>query len=299
MPIIEQKIQQNASKADPTSNQQKRQHVAIVARVPDIISSVLFFQFVCLCPNTCPPTFSTMRTTCLPTDFQVCIENTKKSAQFSSFLQDAIAIHLLSNTILPGVLFFLLLNLTYATFHFEPLCHRKKIPSKSFVLYFLTLLSTPTLSSSPLSQNKKQVHTFTFLHLTVFFIQREEKIHFRIQIDLQLNFIQIIRSSFFLSFSYTQLLQRRRPSCFSQQPFQNICHSCHSPPVRCGSVSEVVLCFSLFHFLSFPSFLSTSTIFRFLSSNSLTLHPVFVHKSPLESVFVSFFSAINFFLSSQ
>lgn len=135
MPIIEQEIQQNASKAAPTSNQQKRQHVAIVARVPDIISSVLFFEFVCLCQNTCPPTFSTKRTTCLPTDFQLCIENTKKSAQFSSFLQDAIAIHLLSNTILPGVLFFLLFNLTYATFHFEPLCHRKKIPSKSFVLY--------------------------------------------------------------------------------------------------------------------------------------------------------------------
>lgn len=114
-----------------------------------------------------------MRTTCLPADFQLCIENTKKSAQFSSFLQDAIAIHLLSNIILPGVLFFLLLNLTYATFHFEPLCYRKKIPSKSFVLYSLTLLSTPTLSSSPLSQNKKQVHTFTFL--TVFFIQRVKK----------------------------------------------------------------------------------------------------------------------------
>lgn len=148
--IIEEEIQQNASKAAPTSNQQKRQHVAIVARVPDIISSVLFLQFVCLCQNTCPPTFSTKRTTCLPIDYQLCIENTKKSAQFSLFLQDAIAIHLLSNTILPGVLFFLLLNLTYATFHFEPLCHRKKIPSKSFVLYSLTLLSTPTLSSSPL-----------------------------------------------------------------------------------------------------------------------------------------------------
>lgn len=67
---------------------------------------------------------------------------------------------------------------------------------------------------------------------------------------------------------------------------------------RCCSVREVVLCFSLFHFLSFPSFLSTSTIFRFLSSNSLALHPVFVHKSPLESVFVSFFSAINFFFES-
>lgn len=90
MPIIEEEIQQNASKAAPTSNQQKRQHVAIVARVPDIISSVLFLQFVCLCQNTCPPTFSTMRTTCLPTDFQLCIENTKKSAQFSLFLQDAI-----------------------------------------------------------------------------------------------------------------------------------------------------------------------------------------------------------------
>lgn len=105
---------------------------------------------------------------------------------------------------------------------------RKFLLKASF--YTLTLLSTPTLSSSPLSQSKKQVHTFTFLHLTVFFIQREEKIHFRIQIDLQLNFIQIIRSSFFLPSSYTQLLQRRRPSCFSQQPFQNICHSCHSPP---------------------------------------------------------------------
>lgn len=85
MPIIEEEIQQNASKAAPTSIQQKRQHVAIVARVPDIISSVLFLQFVCLCQNTCPPTFSTMRTTCLPTDFQLCIENTKKSAQFSYF----------------------------------------------------------------------------------------------------------------------------------------------------------------------------------------------------------------------
>lgn len=43
LPIIEEEIQQNASKAAPTSNQQKRQHVEIVARVPDIISSVLFF----------------------------------------------------------------------------------------------------------------------------------------------------------------------------------------------------------------------------------------------------------------
>lgn len=194
LPIIEEEIQQNASKAAPTSNQQKRQHVAIVARVPDIISSVLFFQFVCLCQNTCPPTFSTMRTTCLPTDFQLCIENTKKSAQFYSFLQDAIAIHLLSNTILPGVLFFLLFNLTYATFHFEPLCHRKKIPSKSFVLY--------SHSNSILFTAIAKQEASAYFHISpsyCLFHSESKKIHFRIQIDLQLNFIQIIRSSFFLS----------------------------------------------------------------------------------------------------
>lgn len=162
--IIEEEIQQNASKAAPTSNQQKRQHVAIVARVPDIISSVLFFQFVCLCQNTCPPTFSTMRTTCLPTDFQLCIENTKKSAQFYSFFQDAIAIHLLSNTILPGVLFFLLLNLTYATFHFEPLCHRKKIPSKSFVLYSHSL--SPQYSNSILFTTIAKQEASAYFHIS-------------------------------------------------------------------------------------------------------------------------------------
>lgn len=50
----------------------------------------------------------------------------------------------------------------------------RKFPLKAS-FYTLTLLSTPTLSSSPLSQNKKQLHTFTFLHLTVFFIQRVKK----------------------------------------------------------------------------------------------------------------------------
>lgn len=67
LPIIRnrEEIQKNASKAAP-SNKQKRQHVAIVARVPDIIFSVFFFQFVCLCQNTCPPTFFTISTTWLP-----------------------------------------------------------------------------------------------------------------------------------------------------------------------------------------------------------------------------------------
>lgn len=232
-----------------------------------------------------------MRTTCLPADFQLCIENTKKSAQFSSFLQDAIAIHLLSNTILPGVLFFLLLNLTYATFHFEPLCHRKKIPSKSFVLY--------SHSNSILFTTIAKQEASAYFHISYcLFHSESKKIHFRIQIDLQLNFIQIIRSSFFLppALNYCKGEDRL---VFPNNHFKtSVTAATLLQRARCCSARKVVLCFSLFHFLSFPSFLSTSTIFRFLSSDSLTLHPVFVHKSPLESVFVSFFSAINFFFES-
>lgn len=106
-----------------------------------------------------------------------CFENfaskTPRSQQFSSFLQDAIAIHLLSNTILPVCCSFLF-SITYATFHFEALCHRKKIPSKCFVLY--SLPSTSTTLLYPLHHyRREQVHTFTFLYLTVFFHSEKKK----------------------------------------------------------------------------------------------------------------------------
>lgn len=52
LPIIgtREEIQKNASKAAP-SNKQKRQHVAIVARVPDIIFSVFFFSIRLFVPK--------------------------------------------------------------------------------------------------------------------------------------------------------------------------------------------------------------------------------------------------------
>lgn len=167
----------------------------------------------------------------------------------------------------------------------------RKFPLKAS---FYTL--TPTLSSSPLSQNKKQVHTFTFLHLTVFFIQRVNPFSNSnwLAIEFYSNYTVVFLPSFLPPIlNYCKGEDRL---VFPNNHFKtSVTAATLLQRARCCSVREVVLCFSLFHFLSFPSFLSTSTIFRFLSSNSLTLHPVFVHKSPLESVFVSFFSAINFF----
>lgn len=191
MPIIEEEIQQNASKAAPTSIQQKRQHVAIVARVPDTFSSV-FNSFVCAKTRVhlhFPP--------CEPRAFQLTSNSASKTprSQRNSFHFSKMP---LQSTCFQ-IQFYLVCCSFFCSISRTPLSISshfaigRKFPLKAS---FYTL--TPTLSSSPLSQNKKQVHTFTFLHLTVFFIQREEKIHFRIQIDLQLNFIQIIRSSFFL-----------------------------------------------------------------------------------------------------
>lgn len=171
LPIIgtREEIQKNASKTAP-SNKQKRQHVAIVARVPDIIFSVFFFNSF-VCAKTRVLLQFSPRALQLLSNFA---SETPRSQQFSSFLQDAIAIHLLSNTILPVCCSFLF-SITYATFHFESLCHRKKIPSKSFVLYSLS--STPTtIAWYPLYHyRRKQVHTFTFLHLTVFFHSEKKK----------------------------------------------------------------------------------------------------------------------------
>lgn len=170
MPIIEtrEEIQKNASKAAP-SNKQKRQHVAIVARVPDIIFSVFFFNSF-VCAKTRVLLQFLPRATQLLSNFA---SKTPRSQQFFPFLQDAIAIHLLSNTILPVCCSFLF-SITYATFHFEALCHRKKIPSKSFVLYSLPSTST-TLLYPLYYYRSEQVHTFTFLHLTVFFHSEKKK----------------------------------------------------------------------------------------------------------------------------
>lgn len=146
------------------SNKQN-DNVAILARVP-AISSVFFLFFVCLCQNTCPPphlasidnkkkTRATWaRHLCfLPVDYQT----TKSSRGFFISERCWIAIHLLSNTILPA-LFFCSLSITYTTFHFKTLCHPSEIPSKSFVL-----CSTRNYLL-PLSW---WMHTFTFP--TIFF----------------------------------------------------------------------------------------------------------------------------------
>lgn len=136
------------------SNKQN-DNVAILARVP-AISSFFFLFFVCLCQNTCPP----------PHLASIDNKKKKKSNVGSTsvlpsgfFISERcwIAIHLLSNTILPA-LFFCSLSITYTTFHFKTLCHPSEIPSKSFVL-----CSTRNYLL-PLSW---WMHTFTFL--TIFF----------------------------------------------------------------------------------------------------------------------------------
>lgn len=170
LPIIEEEIQQNASKAAPTSNQQKRQHVAIVARVPDIISSVLFFNsFVCAktrvhlhFPPSEPHAFqlTTNFASKTPRSQRNFIHFSKMPLQCTCF----------------QIQFYLVCCSFFCSISRTPLSISshfaigRKFPLKAS---FYTL--TPTLSSSPLSQNEKQVHTFTFLHLTVFFIQRVKK----------------------------------------------------------------------------------------------------------------------------
>lgn len=173
LPIIgtREEIQKNASKAAP-SNKQKRQHVAIVARVPDII--FLFFFSIRLFVPKHVSSYIFHQLHHVPFNcFESFASKTPRSQHFFSFLQDAIAIHLLSNTILPVCCSFLF-SITYATFHFEALCHRKKIPSKSFVLCSLPSIST-TLLYPLYHYRREQVHTFTFLHLTAFFHSEKKK----------------------------------------------------------------------------------------------------------------------------
>lgn len=85
----------------------------------------------------------------LPVDYQV-----KKSAFF--FISE---IPLQSTCFETQFYLTVFSSITYTTFHFEALCHSRKIPPKSFISSSLCF---------PLSLSR-QVHTFTFLHLAIFF----------------------------------------------------------------------------------------------------------------------------------
>lgn len=137
---------------------------------------------------------------------------------------------------------------------------RKFLLKASF--YTLFSVSQPTLSSIPLSQR-----TSACFHISpsyCLFAFREKETHFRIQIDLQLNFIQIIRSSLF-PLLLPQLFHRRRPSCF----FPNTI-SQHLSQLPLSSSSSIIAARSILLFFTFfQAFLSPSTNFlSFLLSHS-------------------------------
>lgn len=122
-----------------------------------IVASSRYFSFVLLFvpKNTCPPTTShvlhgnSIQDPVLPVDYQV-----KKSAFF--FISE---MPLQSTCFETQFYLTVFSSITYTTFHFEALCHSRKIPPKSFISSSLCF---------PLSLSR-QVHTFTFLHLAIFF----------------------------------------------------------------------------------------------------------------------------------
>lgn len=178
-----------------------------------IVASSRYFSFVFLFvpKNTCPPTTShvlhgnIIQDPVLPVDYQV-----KKSAFF--FISE---MPLQSTCFQTQFYLTVFSSITYTTFHFEALCHSRKIPPKSFISSSLCF---------PLSLSR-QVHTFTFLHLAIFFP------------ILPPHFSPFRKSIFDFKLTCNWILFKLPPSLLYARPikgalffllFKNICHSCHS-----------------------------------------------------------------------
>lgn len=208
LPIIEEEIQQNASKAAPTSIQQKRQHVAIVARVPDIISSFFFNSFVCAKTRVhlhFPP--------CEPRAFQLTSNFASKTPRSQRNFIHFSKMPLQSTCF--QIQFYLVCCSFFCSISRTPLSISshfaigRKFPLKAS---FYTLTHSPQYSNSILFTTIAKQEANAYFHISpsyCLFHSNRKKIHFRIQIDLQLNFIQIIRSSFFLPSSYSTIAKEK------------------------------------------------------------------------------------------
>lgn len=163
------------------SNKQN-DNVAILARVPAISSVFLFF--VCLCQNTCPP------------PHLASIDNKKKTRatwarhlcflRVSSFQQDA------------ELQFTCFQIQFYLRCSFAPFQSRTPLSiSKHFAIRAKFLLKASfyaLLGTTFYHYLGGCILSHFLLSSSHFPLHSEKKTYFRIQIDLQLNFIQIIRS---------------------------------------------------------------------------------------------------------